>query len=263
MISTTPHSYHNQFHDSHYYDNYHNYQHKMTSSDRSPILSRLGKINPASCLKRNKSFSSSYTATSNYTSATSNYTSATSMYPSTSATSTHIHHHHNHHYNQNYTHGNVSSQMTTIYHEIYIMLCLLDDLFKYDILDIETISGSHEYLKHEFRYISNNNNNQGASLDVSVINYHIRKYLEFLRVINPMDDSSVVVADEEEADCWFVNDEIPRVIKRYIKNTIQILERYLDLVIFESQSRRLSGEFCDGGEESYSSDEGDISCYMV
>ncbi|KAI3403557.2 hypothetical protein KGF56_003602 [Candida oxycetoniae] len=191
----------------------------------------------------------------------------------------------NHNQQQHHKH------LISIYHEIYIMLCLLDDLFKYDILDIETISKCHEYLKNEFRYKKLNHHS-------TRINYHIRKYLEFLRVINPMDDTTATstttittissvtsataalkakaVFEDEETECWFINDEIPRVVKMYIKSTISIFERYLDLMIFDNCA---ISDYCSNGSGGVNgdcvmslnynsdggscSDEGDISCYMV
>ncbi|WLF81086.1 hypothetical protein PVL30_004882 [Lodderomyces elongisporus] len=168
--------------------------------------------------------------------------------------------------------------LMSVFHETYIMLCLLDDLFKYDILDIDTITSSHEYLKSEFHQIK--------YWDLSRVNFHVRKYLEFLRIINPVDEESQIslgvdhcnnnnnniannktVKIEDNADCWFINNEIPRIVKMYIKSTIVILEKCLDLMIYESSAMDsvYNAIGTEGYEKNYTCNGGDeeVSHYMV
>ena len=171
--------------------------------------------------------------------------------------------------------------LMSVFHETYIMLCLLDDLFKYDILDIDTITSSHEYLKLEFHQIK--------YWDLSQINFHVRKYLEFLRIINPVDEELQISLGvdhsntncnnnnnnnknktakiEDNADCWFINNEIPRIVKMYIKSTIVILEKCLDLMIYESSAMDsvYNAIGTEGYEKSFTCNSGDeeVSHYMV
>ncbi|CAX41788.1 conserved hypothetical protein [Candida dubliniensis CD36] len=110
-------------------------------------------------------------------------------------------------------------------HELYIRLCLLDDIFTYEILDIGTVADIHCKLK---KYFTNYREIQFftiISFD-STIDIILRKYLEFFKVIKPVQNKN---------NYAYTNDEsvisIPYLLGDHIRSLVLVGDMYLECVL--------------------------------
>ncbi|RLV91698.1 hypothetical protein JA1_003695 [Spathaspora sp. JA1] len=107
-------------------------------------------------------------------------------------------------------------------HEIFKSLCIVDHLFQSDdILDVKTIEQYHSPLK---RYFSRYRPDYRNELDEEdhiypEIDHHLRKYLEFLRIIKP------------QYNYWLNDGQFSTPVGEAINKLIPDMECYLDLIL--------------------------------
>lgn len=124
-------------------------------------------------------------------------------------------------------------------HEIYIRICLLDEIFKYEILDINTICDIHCKLKRyflkyrELPYSSASSssflNNYNIPYD-STIDIMLRKYLEFFKIIKPNNNTKRylnIIQKESNNN----NNNIPLIMGDHIRALVKFGEFYLDGIL--------------------------------
>ncbi|RCK64883.1 hypothetical protein Cantr_00781 [Candida viswanathii] len=122
-------------------------------------------------------------------------------------------------------------------HEIYIRICLLDEIFKYEILDINTIIDVHCKLKrYFFNYRELVTHGPGAGgwpgrkrrmpYD-STVDIMLRKYLEFFKIIKP--NHNIKHFDNSEGAWGGLR--IPFVLGDHINAVIYFGELYLDGIL--------------------------------
>ncbi|KAG7663042.1 uncharacterized protein J8A68_003424 [[Candida] subhashii] len=121
-------------------------------------------------------------------------------------------------------------------HEIYVSLCILDTLFKLDILDISTIRDHHDELKKYFRQYKQFpypttaiSMHQNITMN-PITDIHLRKHLEFIRNIQ----------QPESRHFYYYNntrtrrqDEIPVSVISAMKMIVKDMEVFLDMILDE------------------------------
>ncbi|EGW31063.1 uncharacterized protein SPAPADRAFT_62965 [Spathaspora passalidarum NRRL Y-27907] len=109
-------------------------------------------------------------------------------------------------------------------HEIYKSLCIIDNLFKEDILDAKTIEPHHLPLKRYFsRYRPDCRHELDDDKLYPEIDHYLRKHLEYLRVVKPRYNN------------WANQDQISTPVAEAIKKLIPDMETYLDIILNQQE----------------------------